>query len=209
MKPQLSEVFDNKMNKVLKRYRNLSSIIPVPFFLFISIFLSQGCKNDMEDVKRLSSEDTIPVMYAKDVSIAESESGHIKYRLTAPVLYRYESKKGAIIKFPEGFKVVLFDSLNPDKIRTEISAKYGINKETEKIMEAKNDVVVFNRLKGEQLNTEHLVWNQNTKKVFSNVFVKITTPDKILYGDGLQSDEAFNHWLIKKPRGEMYVNENQ
>lgn len=163
----------------------------------------------MEDVKRLAGRDTIPVMYAKDVSIAESENGHIKYNLTAPVLYRYETKKGATIKFPEGFKVVFFDSINPEKVKTEISAKYGINKETEKIMEAKTDVVVINRLKGEQLNTEHLIWDQNAKKVFSNVFVKITTPDKILYGDGMQSDEAFNHWRIKKPRGEMYVNENQ
>ncbi len=197
------------MNHLKLRYGNLIHLIPVPFFLFVAIFLLQGCKNDMADVKRLTSEDTIPVMSAKDVSIAESESGHIKYRLTAPVLYRYETKKGATVKFPEGFKVIFFDSLNPDKIRTEISAKYGVNKETEKIMEAKTDVIVYNRLKGEQLNTEHLVWDQNTKKVFSNVFVKITTPDKILYGDGLQSDEAFNHWRIKKPRGEMYINENQ
>ncbi len=197
------------MNHLKLRYGNLIHLIPVPFFLFVANFLLQGCKNDMADVKRLTSEDTIPVMSAKDVSIAESESGHIKYRLTAPVLYRYETKKGATVKFPEGFKVIFFDSLNPDKIRTEISAKYGVNKETEKIMEAKTDVIVYNRLKGEQLNTEHLVWDQNTKKVFSNVFVKITTPDKILYGDGLQSDEAFNHWRIKKPRGEMYINENQ
>jgi LPS export ABC transporter protein LptC len=197
------------MTELNKRCKNILSIIPAPFLLLFSIILSQGCKNDIEDVNRLASEDSIPVMYARDVSIAESENGHIKYHLTAPVLYRYETKKGVTIKFPEGFMVVFYDSLNPDKVRTEISAKYGVNKESEKIMEAKSDVVVINKLKGEQLNTEHLIWDQNTKKVFSNVFVKITTPDKILYGDGMQSDEAFNHWRIKKPRGEMYVNENQ
>ncbi|HLN54296.1 MAG TPA: LPS export ABC transporter periplasmic protein LptC [Lentimicrobium sp.] len=191
-----------------KGYKNLRECVLILFCVFTALFYT-GCKNDMEDVKRLAGRDTIPVMYAKDVSIAESENGHIKYNLTAPVLYRYETKKGATIKFPEGFKVVFFDSINPEKVKTEISAKYGINKETEKIMEAKTDVVVINRLKGEQLNTEHLIWDQNAKKVFSNVFVKITTPDKILYGDGMQSDEAFNHWRIKKPRGEMYVNENQ
>lgn len=163
----------------------------------------------MDEVRRLTSEDSIPSMYAKNVSIAESENGNLKYTLTAPVLYRYESKKGATIKFPEGFKVVFYDSLNPSKIRTEITAKYGINKEADKIMEARNDVIVINHLKNEQLNTEELVWNQNTKKVYSNVFVKITTPDRILYGDGMQSDESFNHWRIRKPRGEMYVNENQ
>ncbi len=185
------------------------NLVITPFVLMMAIVFMSGCKNDLEDVRSFIPEDTIPSMYAKNVSIAESENGNLKYKLTAPILYRYESSKGATVKFPEGFKVVFFDSLNPDLIRTEITARYGINKEIEKIMEAKSDVIVINHLKGEQLNTEHLVWNQNTKKVFSDVFVKITTPDKILYGDGMQSDERFNHWRIRKPRGEMYVNENQ
>lgn len=188
--------------------KDKGNLVFAPFAFLMMILVFTGCKNDLDEVKRLAKADTIPVMYAKNVSIAESENGNLKYNLTAPVLYRYESEKGATIKFPEGFKVVFFDSLNPSIIKTEITAKYGINKESEKIMEAKSDVVVINHIKGEQLNTEHLVWNQNTKKVFSNVFVKITTPDRILYGDGMQSDEAFNHWRIKKPRGEMYVNDN-
>lgn len=168
-----------------------------------------SCKNDIEEVQRVNKNDTIPSMYTRNVSIAESESGHLKYILTAPVLYRYETKKGATIKFPDGFKVIFFDSLHPEKVRTEITANYGINKESERIMEAKSNVVVINHLKGEQLNTEHLVWNQNTKKIFSDIFVKITTPDKILYGDGMESDENFYRWIIRKPRGEMYVKDSQ
>lgn len=181
-----------------------------PAFAFIFLlYLTTACKNDIDDVRRLAQSDTIPSSYAFDVKISQSENGNLKYTLTAPVLYRYDSPKGATVKFPKGFKVVLFDSLNPDIIRTTVTAKYGINKEAEKLMEARDDVVVTNNIKHEQLNTEHLIWDQNLKKVYSNVLVKITTPDKILYGEGMQSDEAFNHWRISKPRGEMYVNENQ
>ncbi len=196
--------------KIIKQYLRCNSLISkavTPLLLFL--FVATGCKNDIDEVNRLNENDTIPTMYAKDVSIAQSESGFLKYNLTAPLLFRYETKEGVVVKFPEGFKVVFFDSINPDKIRTEITARYGINKETQKIMEARSDVVVINHLKSEQLNTEQLIWDQNTRKVFSDVFVKITTPDRILYGDGMQSDEAFNHWRIRKPRGEMYVNENQ
>ncbi len=198
-----------KTNKPDFRCKNKKFLVFTPSIFVLITFALISCNNDIDEVRRLSNQDTIPTMYAKEVSIAQSESGFLKYNLTAPVLYRYETKKGVEVIFPEGFKVVFFDSINPDKIRTEITAKYGINKETAKIMEAKSDVVVINHLKGEQLNTEHLVWDQNTKKVFSNLFVKITTPDKILYGDGMQSDETFNHWRIRKPRGEMYVNENK
>jgi len=153
--------------------------------------------------------DTMPTMYAREVTIAESESGRIKYNLTAPLLKRYETKQGATIKFPSGFRVVFYDSLQPDKIRTEITADYGINNESKKIMEARSNVVVVNHLKGEKLNTELLIWDQNTKKVYSEKFVTITTPDKILYGEGMEADEKFERWTIKKPRGEMYINEDQ
>lgn len=168
-----------------------------------------SCKNDLKEVERLNKPDTMPVMYARNVTISESESGTIKYNITAPMLKRYESKLGAVIKFPEGFKVVFYDSLEPGKIRTEITAEYGINDERKKTMEARSNVVVINHLKGEKLNTELLIWNKITKKVYSEKFVTITTLDKILYGEGMESDEKFDRWTIRKPRGEMYINEDQ
>ncbi len=165
------------------------------------------CSNSIEEVDRLSQPDTMPVMYAKEVSISESESGRIKYTLTAPLLRRFDEGGKTVTRFPEGFKVVLFDSLDPGKVRTEITAEYGINNEGSRIMEASRNVVVINYLKDEKLNTEHLLWDQNLKRVSSNVMVTITTKDKILYGEGMESDETFYNWVIKKPRGEMYINE--
>jgi LPS export ABC transporter protein LptC len=167
------------------------------------------CSNSIEEVERLNQPDTVPVMYARDVSISESESGRIKYTLTAPLLRRFDEGGKTVTRFPEGFKVVMFDSLNPEKIRTEITAEYGINNEGLRIMEASRNVVIINYLKDEKLNTEHLVWNQNLKRVSSNVMVTITTKDKILYGEGMESDETFYNWVIKKPRGEMYINEDE
>lgn len=165
------------------------------------------CSNSIEEVERLNQPDTVPVMYAKDVSISESESGRIKYTLTAPLLRRFEEEGKTVTRFPEGFKVVLFDSIDPKKVRTEITAEYGINNEGLRIMEASKNVVIINYLKDEKLNTEHLIWDQNLRRVSSNVMVTITTKDKILYGEGMESDETFYNWVIKKPRGEMYINE--
>ncbi len=164
----------------------------------------------MEEVIRLSIADTTPNSYARNVSMAESESGRIKYNLTAPLLNRYESnEKGLNTIFPEGFRVVFYDSLQPGLVRTEITAEYGEDNESKRRMEAKSNVVVINHLKNEKLNTEQLIWDKNTRKVYSDKFVTITTPDKIIYGEGMESDEKFERWTIKKPRGEMYVNDNK
>jgi LPS export ABC transporter protein LptC len=176
----------------------------------VSMAALLSCNNDLREVNRLNQPDTTPTMFARDVSIAESEFGRIKYNLTSPYLKRYEIPgKGSSTIFPSGFRVVFFDSLRPDKIRTEITAEYGLDDESNRRMEAKTNVIVINHLKGEKLNTERLVWDKNKRKVYSDKFVTITTADKIIYGEGMESDEKFERWSIKKPRGEMYINESQ
>lgn len=194
--------------KTLEQYS-----FPTKMLLSVAVILTTAtlfsCSNSLEEVARLNQPDTIPVMYARDVKISESELGRLKYTLTAPLLNQYNEQGGTVLKFPEGFKVVFYDSLNPSEIRTEITADYGINNEGRRIMEASRNVVINNYLKDEKLNTEYLVWDQNSKKVSSDKMVTITTKDKILYGEGMVSDENFYNWTIKKPRGEMYINENE
>ncbi|MBK6344901.1 MAG: LPS export ABC transporter periplasmic protein LptC [Bacteroidales bacterium] len=178
--------------------------------VMLSVAALLSCNNDLSEVNRLNQADTTPTMFARDVSIAESEFGRIKYNLTSPYLKRYEMPgKGSSTIFPSGFRVVFFDSLQPDKIRTEITAEYGLDDESNRRMEAKTNVIVVNHLKGEKLTTEHLVWDKIKRKVYSDKFVTITTIDKIIYGEGMESDEKFERWSIKKPRGEMYINESQ
>ncbi len=77
-----------------------------------------------------------------------------------------------------------------------------------KKMEAKNNVIVTNA-KGEILNTEHLIWDQNTHKIYSDVFVKITTATQILFGKGLESDERFEKYRIKNPTGFIYIDKEE
>lgn len=167
------------------------------------------CSNSIEDIKKVDYSDTLPNMLAKDVSISESELGIIKYTLTAPLLLRFDENGKIITRFPEGFKVVLYDSLDPSKIRTEITAEYGINNEAMRTMEASRNVIIINYLKEEKLNTEYLLWEQDLKKISTNKMVTITTPDKILYGEGMESDESFYNWIIKKPRGEMNIKDDE
>jgi len=37
--------------------------------------------------------------------------------------------------------------------------------------------------------------------------VKITTADGVVFGEGFDSDENFDHWVIKKTSGSFYVEE--
>jgi LPS export ABC transporter protein LptC len=76
-------------------------------------------------------------------------------------------------------------------------------------MEARGNVVVRNFEKKEKLNTESLLYDRNSKKVSTNDFVKITTPDRIIMGKGMESDELFDNWVIRDVSGTIFVEENK
>ena len=65
------------------------------------------------------------------------------------------------------------------------------------LMEAKNTVKVKN-IEGDMLETEHLIWNEKTEMVFTEDFVKITTKDEVIYGEGLSQIKISPNTLLKK-----------
>jgi len=89
-------------------------------------------------------------------------------------------------------------------VNTSLTAKYAIRYEREQKMEARNDVVVVN-IKGEKLNTEKLIWDGIRRKIYTDAFVKITTDDQILMGNGLESDETFSEYEIKNLTGTILL----
>lgn len=158
----------------------------------------------MATVSSISEEEEMPVDIAKDVQITYSDSGNIKMRLNSELMKTYEGEE-PYMEMPEGLYVRFYDSSG--NIKSTLTSNYAVSYEKSRIMEARNDVVVVNA-KDERLNTEHLIWDQKKRKIFSDEYVKITTEDKILSGEGLEADEEMNNYTILKPRGPIYLNED-
>jgi LPS export ABC transporter protein LptC len=175
------------------------------FVFAVLIIFSNSCKNKLEDINAIKITDTFPVSTGINVEIISSDSAQIQAVIKAPVYKRYLGKN-PYVEMPKGINVVFYDSLM--RVKTRLTSKYAIKYDKLNRMEVKNDVVVVNE-KGEQLNTEHLVWNEKKRRIYNDVFVKITTDDKIFYGDGLDADDSFIKWIIKKPRGTFYIKDEE
>jgi len=164
-----------------------------------------GCRRD-EEVAQIPADTTqLPLMMAFDIEVIFSDSGHLQARVTGPVVNRYEGEK-VWLEFAKGFKAEMFDSAQ--RLETTITADYGKRLESVKTMEARGNVIVRNEFKNEQLNTEVLIWNEMRHTISTDSPVIITTPDKVLYGTGLESNETFTNYRILRPRGEMQVKED-
>lgn len=168
--------------------------------IFFSLIIT-SCKNDINRVNEITYRDTFPIETANNVEIIYSDSAKIVAKLNAPVINRYIGPN-AHVELPKGLKLVFYDSVM--NVKTSLSAKYAVKYNNTAVWEAHNDVIVTNE-KGERLNTERLIWDERKRIIYSNSFVKITKPDEVLIGEGMEADESFDKWTIKKPKGSFNI----
>lgn len=164
-----------------------------------------SCVNDMDEVNALTMPDSLPTETARKIEVIYSDSGRVEAMLTSPTMIHYEDDNPRTI-FPDGIFVIFYDSRM--NVRSDLRANHAVSFDNTSIVEARGNVEINNYFRHEKINTEYLIWNQRTHRIHSNVFVKIVTDDKVLYGDeGFEADERLDRWIIRKPRGTFEVDE--
>ena len=196
MKQQLLELL-NKNSYNLDKIRN--TIIPL---LFGIIVFFSACESDIEKVKLLTQESNYPEQSMTNAAIMHKSNASLKVKVTSPEINRYTSTEEPHTIFPHGLNVEFYDSTLT--VESRITANYAIYYENEDRWEAKNNVVAINS-KGDTLNTEYLVWNQEKEKIHTDRYVRITTKDGIIHGKGFEANQDFTNWSIKKTTGTIEV----
>jgi len=166
------------------------------------MFLLASCGNDLEKVNAITLKVSGPSMSAKNIEVLFSDSGKIQAKLTSVLLNKFEGQN-PYMEFPRGFEVVFYDTSG--SVESTITGNYGKQDEITRVMEAKGNVIVRNVAKDQQINTEELTWNENKMLIYSDVKVKITTANKVLFSDGLKANESFTWYEFVNPHGQMTV----
>lgn len=169
-----------------------------------SMMMLFSCENSMETIREITKEDTLSTVAAYDVIYQRSDSGYQQVLLKSPLMEKYDGDD-PYSEFKEGFEVTFYDQ-GGEKVSF-ISANYGINYEKRGLLRARNDVVVKNFDTQEQLNTENLIWDKEKKILYTKSFVKITSPENVIFGDSLWAKEDFSYREIYNMRGEIELKE--
>ena len=162
-----------------------------------------ACSSDLEKIKeiQITIEEDFPVETLQNAKIIYSDSAIVRVILNATQMDRYVGIN-PFLEITNGLKVQFF---NPSGSKqSELTAQYAKIIEDENLMEAKNTVMVKN-INGDLLETEHLVWNEKTKMIYTEEFVKITTKDEVIFGEGLESNQDFTKYTIKKISGTIML----
>lgn len=166
-----------------------------------------SCENSMEKVKQFIEYDTISGLMAYDVVIERSDSGHMTAKLIAPLMRSVDDQDSSMLEFPKGFVVYIYDRDTAPTAK--ISGDYGVNYEKKELMVARHNVVVENTETQEVLETESLFWDQKRQKLYTGTMVKISSPDKIIFGDSMTANESFTRREIFGIRATIELEEDE
>lgn len=131
--------------------------------------------------------------FAEKVTIEYTDSGLLRARVFSPILVAVKAKRNPYLLMKKGLKVDFYDATGA--LESYMTAEYGISYINDKKVVVRRNVEILN-VKGETLNTEELIWDQQTGTIRTDKFVKITGTDQITTGTGLVSNQSFTDWEI-------------
>jgi len=176
-----------------------------PFFFIACVFFSvvlASCKNNLADAKMIVARANVNIEKGKEVEINYSDNGMVRIKAIAPTATRFNTGT-PYLEFSNGIKIQFYNAQH--KVESTVTAKYATAYENSNSMTARDSVVVIND-KGEILNTDELIWDEEKKIIYSNSFVKIRTKDEIIYGNGMTANQNFTGYVIKNITGTIKVN---
>lgn len=141
-----------------------------------------------------------------DVRTCVTDSGYIKYEFETPEMQQFDDVEEPYIYFPNGLKFRMYAE-NGTLLKSRIRCNNATYYKTTKVWELNNDVEAMTQ-KGDILNTEQMFWDTDKHRIYSEKFVKITTSHQIITGKGFESDEKLSYYEIKRPGGEIELENN-
>lgn len=161
----------------------------------------------MKEVMILPKKELRPSQVGDSVTLLYSDSTQLKVVLKANrMLIFNKNVTEPYTLLPKGLFVTFFD--DQEKVSATLKANYGIRYDIKKQMEVKYAVELINK-DGTKLETEKLIWNEVTQRIYTDAFVKITNRKEIIMGTGMESNQDFTKYEIKHVTGQIQINTDE
>lgn len=186
------------------RYRRKTVLLCLVVSLLALQIVAVGCKK--QDRLVVSPQDllNVPDVIGDSLHMLYTKNGRCEMEIYAASMYAYARNGKDYDEFPKGILVRAYDSTG--RTTTLIRASYALYLRKKKLWDARHNVVAINE-QGDSIQTERMFWDEEKKTIYSEESVRIRTADALLFGKGFESDERFNDWEIRHPKGVITVRE--
>jgi LPS export ABC transporter protein LptC len=185
------------MSAKLNFYRNI--------LLLLLLFSLASCVVDQPDLSRYIGSGIANVEEARDIDVTYTDSSYVIFNLKAPLSRRVFSKYAVTEEFPEGIDVTFYDKSNTP--RSWLTADFAIRDQANRKITVQKNVVLRND-EGERMDGPELIWDEKSKEIYTDRFVRITQADgTVIYSYGFKSNEGFTRYELNAVSGEMNIDE--
>jgi LPS export ABC transporter protein LptC len=174
--------------------------------LCICMLLVSACENSLSDIRKIASkEEEKPISRSTGVDVIYSDSAKVKARLITPLMIELDDPKSPYQEMPKGVKITFYDDNLKEK--GTITSDYAIRLEKENKITFRKNVVATNA-QGETFKSEELIYDQTSKKIYTNKPVQINMGNgDVMQGVGANSNESLYPWHIEQSTGIFKVDE--
>lgn len=141
---------------------------------------------------------TMPTQTVYDAETMFTDRGQLQMEVKQPVLYNYEDEERTQIS-PIGIALSFYDK-ETNELQVYIRADSAVNSQKSKLMRFYKDVQVFDYRTMDTIYTEAMYWDQDKRKIYSDVNTTVLKPREIITGTGFDSDEEMRNVKVRNPR---------
>ncbi len=160
-----------------------------------------SCKNKIGEADKLDLSRT-PTQQTYDMFAVQTQNGVVGMRLEADLMEHYDTDSASFDSFPHGISVYAYseDGLLESIILAD-DARHIVPKDRNKdeIWEAFGNVILHNVIKQETMETDTVYWDQATKEIYTECYVKLYSRQGFLQGFGMRSDDHMRNSILYRP----------
>lgn len=168
-------------------------------FSFMTAAIAVSCGNKLKNIDSEKISEA-PTQVVLNMDAAQTENGMIQMRLKALRMERYEdANENTREIFPEGFLVLAYneEGLLETQIVSDV-ALHTVNDGNEQ-WSAYGNVVINNYIKGQKIETDTLYWDRARQMIYTDCYVRLSSPDGFMQGYGMESDEMARDARLLRP----------
>lgn len=179
--------------------------ITIAALAIVMLFLFPSCSKKKQIITdAVTNRDSVPIMTTRDVSTYISDSGVVRYKIITDEWKVFDRLDPSMWTFEEGIYLEKFN--NDMEIEATIEADTAYYYDKKELWELRGNVHIENE-QDEQFDTQLLFWNQQTKKVYSDQYIRIRQQKRIITGVGFTSNQEFTNYTIKQTQGVFPIKE--
>lgn len=187
------------------KYRFIFGITATVGVAVMLLFLSACGGKGKKLGEAIDENDSLPDMRTTGVTSLVSDSGMIRYKILTEEWLIYSKRNPPYWAFEKGLYLEKFDTLF--RVDASIKADTAYYYERKKLWELRGNVHIQSQ-RGDRFDTELMFWDQDKEKIYSDRFIRIEQPERILTGYGFESNQEMTEYQIFNNTGIFTVEDS-